>query len=173
MVQEGTVRQMTEADLQAAFAGESQAHMKYQVFATKADREGYPEVARLFRAVAYAEQVHAINHLRELDGIAGTVENLGAAIGGENYEVNEMYPAFFAVAELQDEKGAQRSIRYALEAEKIHEALYTEAQQLVEGGQDIKAGRVNICAVCGHTVIGEAPDRCPICNALKDKFREF
>ena len=131
------MRAMTKANLEAAFAGESQAHIKYNIFADKAEKEGYPEVARLFRAIAYAERVHATNHLRELGGIGDTVANLEAAFGGENYENTEMYPAFDVVAKLQEEKGAVRSIRYALEAEKIHEVMYREAQGSVQAGKDI------------------------------------
>lgn len=167
------MRAMTEANLEAAFAGESQAHMKYAIFADKAAKEGYPEVARLFRAISYAERVHATNHLRELGGIGDTVANLEAAFNGENYENTEMYPAFDAVARLQEEKGAIRSIHYALEAEKIHEAMYTEARESVVASKDIKSAPVFICPVCGHTVIGEAPDKCPICGVARDKYREF
>ena len=167
------MRAMTKANLEAAFAGESQAHMKYNIFADRAEREGYPEVARLFRAIAYAERVHATNHLRELGSIGDTVANLEAAFGGENYENTEMYPAFDAVARLQEEKGALRSIRYALEAEKIHEVMYRETQKAVKGGRDIESAAVFVCPVCGHTVIGEAPDKCPVCGLRKDKYREF
>jgi len=167
------MRKMTQANLEAAFAGESQARMKYTAFADKAKREGYPEVARLFRAIAYAEQVHAINHLRELGGIGSTVDNLVAAIGGENYENTEMYPAFDAVAKLQGEKGAIRSIHYALEAEKIHEEMYGEAKESVAAGNDIESASVYVCPVCGHTAISEAPDKCPVCGLPKEKYCEF
>lgn len=167
------MRSMTKSNLEAAFAGESQARMKYAIFANKAEREGYPEVARLFRAISFAERVHATNHLRELGGIGDTVANLEAAIDGENYENTEMYPAFDAVARLQEEKGAIRSIHFALEAEKIHETMYTDARKSVEAGKDIKTTPVFVCPVCGHTVIGEAPDKCPICGVPKDKYREF
>jgi rubrerythrin len=167
------MRKMTDDNLKAAFAGESQAHMKYTAFADKAGREGLPEIARLFTAIAYAERVHAINHLRELGGIGDTVTNLGVAMGGENYENSEMYPAFEAVARLQEEKGALRSITYALEAEKIHEVMYADAQKTAKAGSDIPAQKVFVCSVCGHTVFGEAPDRCPVCNALKTKYKEF
>lgn len=167
------MRKMTKANLEAAFAGESQACMKYTVFADRAEEEGYPEVARLFRATAYAERVHATNHLRELGGISDTVSNLGAAIVGENYENTEMYPAFDAVASLQGEKGAKLSIHYALEAEKIHEVLYGDAQHSVEGHADIPKNPVYVCANCGHTIIGELPDKCPICAKPKDWYKKF
>lgn len=167
------MRKMTKANLKSAFAGESQAHIKYAIFADKAEKEGYSEVARLFRAISFAERVHATNHLRELGGIGNTVANLGTAIGGENYENTEMYPAFDAVARLQEEEGAMRSIHYALEAEKIHEAMYGEAKKSVAAGKDIKSAPVFICPVCGHTVIGGAPDKCPVCGLPKNKYREF
>ena len=167
------MRQMTESNLSAAFAGESQAHMKYLIFAGRARQEGFPNLARLFEAISFAEQVHATNHLRELGMVKGSGDNLQVAIEGETYEVEEMYPAFHAVAELQGEKGAQRSITYALEAEQIHAKLYAEAKAAVGEGQDIEAGPIQICEVCGHTVRGEAPERCPICNAPQSQFRTF
>ena len=167
------MRKMTEANLKAAFAGESQAHMKYMAFAEKAEREGLPEAARLFKAISYAERVHAINHLRQLGGINDTPTNLGEAMNGENYENTEMYPAFEAVAKLQGEKGALRSIFYAMEAEKIHEVMYGDAQKVVKAGTDIPAQKVFVCSVCGHTIFGDAPDRCPICKAVKAKYKEF
>ncbi|NLE75198.1 MAG: rubrerythrin family protein [Chloroflexi bacterium] len=167
------MRQMTQANLEAAFAGESQAHMKYLTFADEAAKEGFPEIARLFRAIAYAERVHAANHLRELGGIGQTAQNLASAIGGENYENTEMYPAFHAVAKLQSEKGAMLSIHYALEAEKIHEAMYGEAKQRAEMGQDIAAEPVYVCPKCGYTVIGNPPDKCPVCGMPKGEFHAF
>jgi len=167
------MREMTKANLEAAFAGESQAHMKYAIFADKAEREGYPEIARLFRAISYAERVHATNHLRKLSGIGDTATNLEVASGGENYENTEMYPAFDAVAKLQKEKDAIRSFYYALEAEKIHEVMYTEARESVIAGNDIETDPVFVCPVCGHTAIGEAPDKCPVCGLPKDKYHQF
>jgi rubrerythrin len=167
------MRKMTEANLLAAFAGESQAHMKYSIFSERAHKEGFPNVARLFAAIAFAERVHATNHLRELELIHGSSGNLQAAVDGETYEVDEMYPAFRAVAELQGEKGALRSIHYALEAEKIHAAMYGQARQSVDAGHDPEIGTVQICEVCGHTVFGEAPERCPICGAPAARFRAF
>ena len=167
------MKKMTETNLSDAFAGESQAHMKYAVFADKAEKEGYPNVARLFRAVSRAERAHATGHLRVLAGAGKTSENLQAAIDGETFEVEEMYPAYDAVAEVQVEKGALRSIHYALEAEKIHAAMYHAAKQSVDSGKDIDIGTINICAVCGHTLEGDAPDRCPVCGATKAQFEEF
>lgn len=167
------MRKMTEANLKAAFAGESQANIKYLAFAEKAEREGLPEAARLFTAIAYAERVHAINHLRQLGGIGDTATNLGEAMNGENYEITEMYPAFEAVANLQSEKGALRTIFYALEAEKTHEVMYDDAQKIVKTGEDLPVQKVSVCSVCGYSVFGDAPDRCPICRAVAAKFKEF
>jgi len=167
------MRKMTEEFLQSAFAGESMAHMKYMIFAEIAEKEGFPNVARLFRAIAYAELVHAKNHLTNLGKVKDTVSNLQTAYEGESFEVEEMYPAYKAVAELQEEKQALRGINYALEAEKIHRAMYSEAKEAVSKKEDIKIGDIYICPVCGYTVEGEAPDRCPICNVPKEKFVKF
>jgi len=167
------MKKMTEANLAAAFAGESQAHMRYRIFAEKAREEGLLNIARLFEAISFAEQVHATNHLRALGGIKATPDNLDVAIGGENFEVNEMYPAYMAVAKLQDEKGAVLSMHSALEAEKIHASMYETAQQSAVAKKDISLGTVQICTVCGYTAEGDAPDKCPICGAAKEKFRSF
>ncbi len=167
------MKKMTEANLKDAFAGESQARMKYTAFAAKAEKEGYPEAARLFTAIAYAEEVHAINHLRVLGGIGTTAENLQGAIDGENFENTEMYPAYDVVAKLQEEKKAIRSIHFAKEAEIIHEKMYGDAKAKVEAGKDIDEASVHVCPVCGHTAIGDAPDKCPICGAAKDKYKKF
>ncbi|MEW6545855.1 MAG: rubrerythrin family protein [Bacillota bacterium] len=164
---------MTEENLRAAFAGESQAHMRYLIFAEKAEKEGHPNVARLFRAIAYAEQVHATNHLKALGELGGTAENLGKAVGGETYEVEEMYPAFLAVAQLQGVKEAERSMGWAAAAEKIHAALYLEARKKVEAGQCIGTAPIVVCPLCGHTAMGEPPDRCPICGARGDRYVRF
>ncbi len=167
------MRKMTEQNLRDAFAGESQAHMRYLIFADVAEREGKPNIARLFRAIAYAEQVHAQNHYRELGMIRGSADNLTVAIDGETYEVEEMYPAYKAVAELQGEKGAVRSTHYALEAERIHAQMYKGAQEASQAGKDIQLKTVYICPICGYTVEGEAPARCPVCQAPREKFRAF
>ncbi|MCS7114368.1 MAG: rubrerythrin family protein [Nitrososphaerota archaeon] len=167
------MRKMTEENLKSAFAGESQAHMRYLIFAEKAEEEGFPNIARLFRAIAYAEQVHATNHYNALGMIRGSAENLQVAIDGENHEVEEMYPAYGAVAKLQEEKGALRVMEWALQAEKIHSGMYQKAKQAAENGKDIKLGSVYICKVCGYTVEGQEPDRCPVCGAPKGKFQKF
>ncbi len=167
------MRKMTEQNLRAAFAGESQAHMKYLAFSDKAEKEGKPNVARLFKAISFAEQVHATNHFKTLGDLGDTSANLQAAIDGETFEVEEMYPAYDAVAKLQDEKGAQQSIHGAIEAEKIHAKMYKKAKDAVSSGKDVPLGDVFICDVCGYTVEGEAPDTCPICKAKKDRFKKF
>jgi rubrerythrin len=167
------MRKITENNLKDAFAGESQAHMRYLIFADKAEEEGLPNVARLFRAIAYAEQVHATNHFKTLAMLNETSKNLQAAIDGETFEVSEMYPAYKAVAELQEERGAHRSADWALQAEKVHASMYQKAKQAVERGEDATLGPVFICGGCGYTVEGSAPDRCPVCGAPKEKFREF
>ncbi len=167
------MRKMTEADLAAAFAGESQAHMKYLNFAEQARRERLPNIARLFEAAAFAEQVHASNHLRALGGIQDTVTNLGEAFKGESFEIDEMYPAYLSVAQLQCEEKALRSMNWALEAEKIHAALYDAAKEKAEAKQDAPATEVWVCTACGYTMEGEAPDVCPICGAKHETFRKF
>ncbi len=167
------MRAMTEKNLLDAFAGESQAHVKYLVFSEMAEKEGFANVARLFKAISHAEFVHARNHLKELAGVKDSSHNLQEAIDGENFEVGEMYAAYFAVAALQDEKGAMRSTRYASEAEKIHASMYESAKAKVDGGQDISLGVVQICEICGHTVEGDAPDACPVCGVPSSKFTAF
>ncbi len=152
-------------DLHAAFAGESQANRKYLAFAKKAEREGYLQVAKLFRAVAAAETVHAHNHFRVLGEIKSTAENLQAAIGGENYEVNVMYPEFIADARAEGHKQAERSFDWAMQVEKIHEKMYQEALANLgkEGSEEVEYW---VCATCGHTHVGpKPPDECPICGA--------
>ncbi len=168
------MHKMTEEFLNSAFAGESMAHMKYLIFAEIAEKEGFPNIARLFRAIAFAEFVHAKNHLNALGKVKDTANNLETAYQGESFEIEEMYPAYKAVAELQEERQAIRSMNYALEAEKIHKAMYSEAKESAEKKkEDIKIGDIYICPVCGYTVEGEAPDRCPVCNVPKDKFVKF
>lgn len=167
------MRKMTEKSLNEAFAGESMAHMKYLIFSEVAEKEGYKNISRLFKAIAYAEQVHATNHARNLGFIKETKDNLQAGIDGETFEVEEMYPAYDAIAKLQNEKNAETSIHYALEAEKIHSGLYQEAKQAAEGGKDIDIGDIYICPICGYTHVGTPSDRCPVCSAPKDKFKKF
>ena len=164
---------MTQQNLESAYAGESQAHMKYLIFSEVAEREGKTNIARLFKAISFAEQVHATNHFRNLGHINDTTKNLDMAIGGETFEVEEMYPAYDAVAKLQEEKEASRSIHYALEAEKIHAEMYRKAKEAALQGKDMELETVYICPVCGYTVEGEAPQFCPVCGASKEKFKGF
>jgi rubrerythrin len=158
----------TENDLKAAFAGESQANRRYLAFAKKAEDEGHPTVAKLFRAAAAAETVHAHNHLKALGGIQSTAENLQAAISGENYEIVSMYPEFIADAEAEGEKRAGTSFKWAWEVEKGHEALFREAlEKLGDEAQDIE---IYICPVCGYTHIGTPPEKCPVCGTPGKRF---
>jgi rubrerythrin len=167
------MRKMTESFLQAAFAGESQAHMRYLAFAERARKEGFPNLARTFEAIAFAEQVHATNHLRVLNGIKGSADNVQEALDGETFEIVEMYPVYHSTAEFQAEKDAVRTTNAALEAEKVHAAMYTDAKKSIEGGKDVGGGTVYICESCGFTALGEAPERCPVCGAPKARFRAF
>jgi rubrerythrin len=164
---------MTEENLKAAFAGESQASQKYLAFAAQADLEGHPNVGRLFRAVAYAESMHARNHLSVLGGIGDTAANLKAAWGGETFEIDEMYPAYDAVAKMQGNAEAGTSIRYAKTAEKDHQAIYDTTAKGIGAGQDLGATPIRVCPVCGHTVIGDAPDECPVCGTAGQFFSAF
>ena len=162
----------THENLQAAFAGESQANRKYLAFATKAEAEGWPQIARLFRAAAAAETVHAHAHLRTMGGICDTKKNLQEAIAGEAHEFQSMYPAFIAEAEAEGHKGALVSFRNANAVEKTHHALYSQALAALEAGRDLDSAAIYVCDVCGHTAVGEAPDKCPVCGAAKGRFKE-
>nr|MDO8116531.1 rubrerythrin family protein [Candidatus Sigynarchaeota archaeon] len=159
-------------DLKSAFAGESQANRKYLAFSKKAADEGFKGVSLLFKAIAEAETVHALNHFK-LFGLGTTEENLKAAIQGENYEVTTMYPEMLERAKKSKDAGAQRSENFALEAEKIHEGVYIEALQKVLDNEDVDVKIVSVCNVCGHTVIGEPPDECPICKSKKSAYTIF
>lgn len=162
----------TQENLQAAFAGESQANRKYLAFAAKAAAEGLPQIAKLFRAAAAAETVHAHAHLRVMKEVGDTKQNLQAAIEGEGYEFQEMYPAFIKEAEAEGQKGALVSFRNANAVEETHYNLFTEALNTLQSGQDLTSAAIYVCDVCGHTHIGEAPDKCPVCGAAKSKFQE-
>jgi rubrerythrin len=167
------MEKMTEENLKAAFAGESQAHMKYLNFAEKARKENLPNIARLFEAASFAEQVHASNHLRALGGIQDTATNLSEAKAGEDFEIAEMYPSYIASAKEQGEDKALRSMDWALAAEKVHSQLYGAAQEKAEAKQDVGGQDIWVCTACGFTMEGEAPDICPICGARHEKFRKF
>jgi len=162
----------TQENLQAAFAGESQANRRYLFFAEKAEKDGHPQIARLFRAVAEAETVHARNHLSTMGNIKSTKENLEEAIGGEHYEFTNMYPEFIEQAKSEGVKRAEVTFDFANKVEKIHHTLYGKALQALEGGQQIEAKPFFVCQVCGYTVEGAAPDKCPICGAPQSRFKQ-
>ena len=159
----------SEENLKEAFAGESQANRKYLAFAKKADQEGFGQVAKLFRAASDAETVHAHNHLRQMGGIKKTRENLEQALSGEVYEFQKMYPEMIAAAQAEGDKGAEMTFTYANEVEKIHAALYKKAIDTL--GRNAQTDYY-VCQVCGNTVEGEAPDKCPICGAAKASFKK-
>jgi len=161
----------TNQDLKDAFAGESQANRRYLAFAKQAEKEGYPQIAKLFRAVAAAETVHALNHFRAMGGIGVTEENLKAAIAGENYEIVSMYPEFIANAEREGEKRAGTSFNWAWEVEKEHEVLFKEALEKL--GKESAELEIWVCPVCGHTHIGPRPDKCPICATPGARFEQI
>ncbi|MFW9992363.1 MAG: rubrerythrin family protein [Candidatus Odinarchaeota archaeon] len=168
------MEEKTENNLKAAIAGESQANTKYLIFSEKAEKEGFTNVSRLFRATSFAEQVHATKHLRTLGGIKSTSENLQAAIDGETYEFTEMYPGFITDAEEEKEKLAIKSYEWAMEAEKLHEGLYSKAKQAVDSGKDAELKNIYVCPTCGYTHEGDEPvDKCPICNLPGNKFLKF
>ena len=163
----------TSENLSEAFAGESQANRKYFAFAKKAQDEGLPQIAKLFRAAADAETVHAHAHLRVMGGIKSTQENLQEAVEGEGHEFRTMYPPFLAEAEKEGNKPAVFSFKNALAVEEIHHGLYGDALNAVKSGTDLPETKIFVCQVCGNTVNGQAPDKCPICNAPKEKFTEI
>lgn len=160
----------TEKDLAEAFAGESQANRKYLAFAKKADEEGYPQIAMLFRAAAAAETVHAHAHLAAMGGVKSTAENLKAAIAGENHEFTKMYPEFIENAKAEGNKLALRSFNAANRVEQIHHELYTKALNDMQTGKKSEVKAYYVCQICGNTVENEAPEICPICGAPKSKF---
>ena len=160
----------TVQNLWDAFAGESQANRKYLAFAKKADQEGFSQVAKLFRAAAEAETVHAHAHLRTLGEIKGTAENLKVAIAGETHEFKSMYPEMIQTAKDEGEKNAERSFNYANEVEKIHAALYQKALDTMNNPQEAD---YYVCSVCGYTCENEPPDSCPVCNAKAKAFSKM
>ena len=167
------MKKRTEDNLKNAFAGESQAHLKYLAFAAQADQDKLPNVARMFRANSFAEQIHAVNHLRALAGIGQTGENLAAAVSGEAFEATTMYPEYVKAAEEDGEKAAVITTNNALAAEKVHYEMYKRAGQTVSVGKDLEAKPIHVCGVCGFTMEGDAPDNCPVCGAPKAKFVKF
>jgi rubrerythrin len=181
------MKQMTEQNMINAFGGESMANMRYRHFAVRAEREKLPNVARLFRAIAHAEYVHPGDHYREIRHLDGgfvansmgafgpgdTGKNLGLAIAGETFEVEEMYPTYIEVARFQGEKTAERSFDWSYQTEKMHTALYEKAKKAVDAGGDVTLGPIQVCEVCGYTLEGEAPETCPVCKAKRDRFTAY
>lgn len=183
-----TVQNAMTADfLRSAYGGESMAQMRYLFWGKQAEKEGFLNIGRLFKGIAFAEQVHAGNHFKELGqqqgdytvaagavfGVGSIIENLQGAINGELHEVEQMYPVYLKTAQFQTEKGAERSFHFALEAEKIHARLFKEAQNSAKEKKDLPLQSVNICPVCGHTVLDEVPEQCPICGAKKEMYQSF
>ena len=161
----------TKKNLQEAFAGESQANRKYLFFSEKADEAGNKQIARLFRAAAESETVHARNHLKVLGEIKTDKENLGAAVGGEHYEFTTMYPGFIDVANTEKNQAATKSFDLANKVEKIHHNLYRDALGKLGKGDGSELKPFYVCQYCGNTVEGEAPDKCPICGMSKKMFK--
>jgi len=159
----------TEQNLKEAFAGESQANRRYLAFAKQAEKEGYPQVAKLFRAAAEAETIHAHAHLKALGAIGNTADNLKEAIAGETHEFKEMYPAMIEEAAAEGNKAAERSFRYANEVEKVHARLYQKALDNLEDLEDVD---YYICSVCGYTCENEPPEKCPVCGAKARAFNK-
>ena len=160
----------TKENLADAFAGESQANRKYLAFAMQAEADGLPEIAKLFRAAAHAETVHAHAHLRAMGGINKTAENLKEAIEGEGFEFQKMYPPYLEQAKQEGDRVAEISFRNALAVEETHHDLYQKALAAVEGGGDLPSRPIYVCEICGHTVYDEAPDKCPVCAVPKERF---
>jgi rubrerythrin len=161
----------TDDNLQAAFAGESQANRKYTAFSIKAEQEGFSQIAKLFRAVSEAETVHALNHFRTMKGVKSTLDNLNTALDGEVYEHNKMYPEFIKDADSENRNDGKITFSYANQVEKIHAELYQEAITAVKSGKDIQSSDYYICQTCGYTT-KEAPDVCPVCGSMKQQFKK-
>ncbi len=159
----------TEDNLKEAFAGESQANQKYRAFAEKADKDGFPNVARLFRTTAEAERIHAAGHFGALEGIGTTADNLQAAIDGETYEYTEMYPPMLATAEAEGHR-AKRMFAFAVKAEAVHAQLYTQALEAIQRGEDLSETSFYLCPICGYIEFGDPPQACPICGVKGSKF---
>lgn len=178
---------MTADFLRSAYGGESMAHMRYLIWGESADKDHFPNIGRLFKGIAYAELVHAKNHFNVLKeqvgdntvaagavfGQTNIVENLQGALSGELHEIDQMYPVYLEAAKFQQEKDAQRSFHYALEAEKIHAKLFQEAINAAKGSNDIGSEVIYICPICGFTEIGDHEAVCPICGAKKEMFVAF
>ncbi len=161
----------TNENLKEAFAGESQANRKYLAFAKKAEADGFPNIARLFRTAAEAETIHAHGHLEAMGGVGSTADNLKAAIGGETYEYTRMYPPMLKAA-TEEKHQARRMFSYAVEAEAVHAKLYQKALEAAQQGKDLAETKFYLCPVCGYIELGSPPDKCPICGALGDEFAQ-
>jgi rubrerythrin len=161
----------TDENLKAAFVGESQANRKYTAFARKAEEEGFPQVAKLFRAAAESETVHALSHLRVMKGVGATVENLKTALEGEVYEHTKMYPEFIQTATSEKRRDAQVTFQHANEVEKVHAKYYQEAVDAIKSGKDLKEEEYFVCQVCGFSARGEAPEKCPVCGSPRRLFK--
>jgi len=162
----------TQSNLKEAFAGESQANRKYLAFAKKAEQEGFAVVARLFRAAAEAETIHALGHLNAMKGVGSTADNLKAAVEGETHEFTTMYPPMLKQAQ-EDNHPAKRMFEYALKAEAVHAKLYAMALEAVKSGKDLSATAFYLCPVCGHIELGQPPVSCPICGCKGEKFTKM
>jgi rubrerythrin len=163
----------TNDNLKGAFAGESQANRRYLAFARKADEEGQQQVAKLFRAAAEAETVHALNHLKIVGEIKSTTDNLGTAISGETFEFKTMYPEYLSKAKEDGNKQAAWSFDVANKVEQIHANLFSKAIDALKAGKKPPSMDYYVCSVCGNTVEGSAPDKCPVCGAPKSKFNKI
>lgn len=160
----------TENNLMKSFAGESQASQKYMAFALKAEQEGYPQIAKLFRAASRSETIHAANQLRTLKRINSTLDNLKTAIAGETYEYTDMYPKFIEEAKIEDKKAAEHVFQHAMTTEEGHALYYKEALNYLEKNKDIPKKEYYVCTICGYTSEKGVPDKCPICRAVSQKF---
>jgi rubrerythrin len=160
----------TNENLKAAFAGESQANQKYRAFAKKAEQDGLPNIARLFRTAAEAESIHAEGHLKALEAVSATADNLRAAIQGETYEFTSMYPPMLALAETEEHKG-KRMFGYAVQAEAVHARIYALALEAAAQGRDMAQAEFYLCPVCGYIELGQPTVDCPICGTKASKFR--
>lgn len=163
----------TQENLMSAFAGESQANRKYLAFAQKAEKEGFNNIARVFKAIAEAETIHALKHFEVAGKVGSTLENLIAAADGENYEFTEIYPSFIKQAREENQGKALKSFEFANEAEKVHGKTFEELKELVQEGKDMEAEEVSLCPVCGWVGTGAAPERCPVCKAASKVFKKF
>ncbi len=161
----------TMENLKTAFAGESQANRKYLAYAKKAERDGFPTVANLFRAAAEAETIHALGHLNSMGGVASTLDNLKDAVAGETYEYSKMYPPMTEQAKAENHK-AKTMFGFAEQAEKVHAELYQKALEALQAGKDLPAVEIYICPVCGHLEIGTPPEKCPVCGLAGAKFQK-